>query len=450
MLPPQQHAQPSRKGKKAWRKNVDVTALQAGLEAARDEVIQGGIVAERPSDALFTVEPTGSATIQKAYLKEHKPLKADQILAQRSAVPGLDQRKRKPERTTDGVLPTKRRKAGVSHKELEKLRGIAYGGDAVHKDVVRTDGNYTVDLWATNEHDSDQKPAAGGDKDSRFSFLDKKKPIRAPDTITHAPITLLANGKALPAIPKPLGGRSYNPSFEAWDALIQHYGAEEVSRERKRLGDETAAAELSERVARSADVATQAEREAEDDTASAWESEWEGFVSEREDAGEENAEWLNKKLPGRKTKAERNKIARRKLEQRQKDHEAEIEARQRQLLEVKKLAAENKRRGMGSRPDEVAQLEQLESSDDEYASEALRRKALGKLKLKQAPLELVLADELQDSLRGLRPEGNLLQDRFRSMQLRGKIEARRPITQPKKAKRKATEKWSYKDWKLKY
>ncbi len=38
---PQQHKQPSRKGKKAWRKNVDVTDVQAGLHEAREEVIKG-------------------------------------------------------------------------------------------------------------------------------------------------------------------------------------------------------------------------------------------------------------------------------------------------------------------------------------------------------------------------------------------------------------------------
>lgn len=38
---PEQHKQPSRKGKKAWRKNVDVTDLQAGLEEARDQEIKG-------------------------------------------------------------------------------------------------------------------------------------------------------------------------------------------------------------------------------------------------------------------------------------------------------------------------------------------------------------------------------------------------------------------------
>ncbi len=38
---PAQYKQPSRKGKKAWRKNVDVTEIQSGLEEVRTEIIQG-------------------------------------------------------------------------------------------------------------------------------------------------------------------------------------------------------------------------------------------------------------------------------------------------------------------------------------------------------------------------------------------------------------------------
>ncbi len=34
------------------------------------------------------------------------------------------------------------------------------------------------------------------------------------------------------------------------------------------------------------------------------------------------------------------------------------------------------------------------------------------------------------------------------MLIRGKMETRRPITQPKKAKREYTEKWTYKDFKI--
>ena len=38
---PQQHKQSSRKSKRAWRKNVDVSEIQAGLENAREEIIKG-------------------------------------------------------------------------------------------------------------------------------------------------------------------------------------------------------------------------------------------------------------------------------------------------------------------------------------------------------------------------------------------------------------------------
>lgn len=38
---PQQFKQPSRKGKKAWRKNVDVTEVQEGLRQLKEEEIKG-------------------------------------------------------------------------------------------------------------------------------------------------------------------------------------------------------------------------------------------------------------------------------------------------------------------------------------------------------------------------------------------------------------------------
>jgi nucleolar protein 53 len=44
VLPPKQYSQPSRKGKKAWRKNVDVTEVQAGLEELSEAVIKGYIL----------------------------------------------------------------------------------------------------------------------------------------------------------------------------------------------------------------------------------------------------------------------------------------------------------------------------------------------------------------------------------------------------------------------
>ena len=38
---PKQFTQPSRKGKKAWRKNVDVTEVEEGLRELNNEIIRG-------------------------------------------------------------------------------------------------------------------------------------------------------------------------------------------------------------------------------------------------------------------------------------------------------------------------------------------------------------------------------------------------------------------------
>lgn len=77
---------------------------------------------------------------------------------------------------------------------------------------------------------------------------------------------------------------------------------------------------------------------------------------------------------------------------------------------------------------------------------SVQRNANRAFSLPQKNLEFLLPDELPDSLRRLKPEGNLLKDRFRSIMVRGKVETRKPVSQPKKAKRTYTEKWTYKDF----
>ncbi|KAJ9627808.1 hypothetical protein H2203_003026 [Taxawa tesnikishii (nom. ined.)] len=385
---PQQYKQPSRKGKRLGAKI--------------------GVLAERPAGELFTLDTTGSQAIKQDYVKKHKPLKADEILGARSAVPAVDTRKRK---STDGVVEpsSKRNKNGtyVPHRELQHLKNIAYAGPNMQKSVVVESVDH--DPWA-----AESAPA-----DPRFSFLEEAKPIKEPKTLKQASISLAANGKPFPAVKKPEDGRSYNPDFEAWEALIQREGEKEVEAERKRLKE---AQEEAERLEKALAEAAKPDPVSDEEYESAWESEWEGIQSESEESH------LNKKRPERKTQAERNKIKRRKEAERQAKWEQQMKKRE-----------EQQRRQL------TAVVDESEASDDE---EVLRRRPLGgKQRVPEAPLEVVLADELQDSLRALKPEGNLLKDRYRNMLLNGKIEARR-TTQHRKPRREVTEKWTYKDWKL--
>ncbi|KAF2121534.1 ribosome biogenesis protein Nop53/GLTSCR2 [Lophiotrema nucula] len=419
---PAQHKQPSRKGKKAWRKHVDVTEVQEGLEDVREQIIHGGIVAEKAADELFTVDTAGAQDIQKEYNKRHKPLKADEILAQRSAIPAVTAKKR----LSDFADP-KPKKTKVSHKKYDQLRAIAYGGEQVKKDVVRTGEAVDHDPWAVEE----------AKQDPRFTFLEEKKPTKEPVTLKHAPLSLAKGGKPIPAVRKPDAGKSYNPALQDWIALIEREGEKEVEAEKKRLQEAREEAERMDRV-----IAAAAEASDDEKNESAWESEWEGFSDEEE-------EKLKSKRPERKTPAQRNKIKRRKEAERQERHNAKMKEKERQTQKIKELAkaVEEKEKAKALALEQARSLEVVEELSDD-GDEELRKKRFGRIHVPEAPLEVVLPDELRDSLRLLKPEGNLLQDRFRNMLVSGKVEARRKITQPKKKKVTVTEKWSYKDWKL--
>ncbi len=317
------------------------------------------MIAEKPSSDLFALDITGSEVIQKAYNKAHKSLKADEILAQRSAIPAVDSRKRSSSRVTDGVFEPsskKRKSGGVSHKEYARLRELAYGSQAVHKDVVKTDDTPDHDPWEDVE-------TSMPEQDLKFAFLDPPKPIREPKTLKYAPISLTASGKTIAAVKKPDAGISYNPAFHDWDELITKEGVKEVEAERKRL---QAAEDEKDKLERSALSA----REQENEVDSGDESAWEGLESEME-----ADESLLRKRPERKTPAQRNKIKKRKELERKARWDAQMKKRARQAEEIRSIAKaiEAKER---ARKDIIVRSDDSEA--DEVDDRALRRRKLGK------------------------------------------------------------------------
>ncbi|KAM0716961.1 hypothetical protein Q7P37_006813 [Cladosporium fusiforme] len=422
---PATHKQSSRKGKKAWRKNVDVDDLQQGLENAREEVILGGIISERPASDLFAVDIAGDEHVARKQ-KSQKQLKADEIVAQRSAVPGLEKRKRKATGPVVGESSGKKTKDSkyISNYEMKKLRKAA-----------DTTGGVVVEESAA--HDPWGAPTPY--KHAALDFLEEKKPKVAPKTIRHAPVSLAANGKAFPAVPKPEGGKSYNPLVGEWTELLEREGADAVEKEKARLLAEAEAAAKEERLELERQKVEAAERE---QVATDYESEWEGIQSEAE---EQNYSTKQKR---RKTPAERNKIKARKEREQRERWEQKQKERAVEEARIKEIAAEMSARDQGRKT--LANKPAQHSSDEsDDGVERLARRRFGKTQMPSAPLEVQLPDELEDSLRRLKPQGNLLTDRYRNMLLNGKVEVRNRLGQQKKPKTERKEKWSYKDWKLK-
>lgn len=410
--------------RKSFEGNVSPCTGEAKRTNADESIANSGVVRERASEDLFVLDVKGDESLAK---RSKKTLKADEIIAQRSAVPAVPMRKRPGEKTTNGVIPAKKRQRTdwVSHKELARLKRVADGQHAATVEV----GDASYDPWAVAP-----KPKEAGVDD----FIAEKQTAKVPKSMKQKPISLLENGKHVPAVQKPAGGYSYNPAFTDYEERLAEESEKALEAERQRLEDEKKEQEKQEAVARSAAEAEAAEARA---NLSEWEedSEWEGFQTDAED------EKPAAKRPERKTQAQRNRIKRRKEDERLAKQKAAIKAQRRQEHRISEIAQE---------VEEDERNRQLilavESEDDEAVAELkerkLRRKRLGKYKLPENDLELVLPDELQESLRLLKPEGNLLKDRYRSMLIRGKVESRRHLPFKRQVRGKYTEKWTYKDF----
>ncbi|KXL43935.1 hypothetical protein M433DRAFT_141240 [Acidomyces richmondensis BFW] len=439
---PASYGQPSRKGKKAWRKNVDISDIQSGLETVREEIIAtGGVIAEKAADELFTTDVIGDVGLVKRP-GVTKWLKCDEILAQRSPVLGLTGRKKR--KSGEGNLnatpmSSKRYKRGdyVPYKEVQRLRAVA---DNVNGAVEIDEPSIMQDLWAETETT----------RDPSLNYLDETRSKKEPKTLKHAPKSLTASGKMVPSVRKPEAGKSYNPLVGDWAALLEREGAAAVEAEIERLRFEADAAEKEARAAAEAAKVEQQEREElASDYESAWESEWEGFQS-----GTECNEVFTQKPPRRKTVAEKNKIKARKereaLERRiRKDRERAAQEKRIQQI-AREISAREKARNRRSSSALMRSNNSDSSESDDGVEPALQKRRFGKLPIPEPPLEVVLPDELQDSLRRLKPEGDLLTDRYRNLLVNGKLEVRkrRDKEQYKQARKFRTEKWSYKDWKL--
>merc|ERR1712096_85705 len=65
----------SKKNKKSWRKNVDMTAVNQFLEEKRFEERVGGSFADRPDEKLFAIEKEAKIIPEKKNRKEVKKLR---------------------------------------------------------------------------------------------------------------------------------------------------------------------------------------------------------------------------------------------------------------------------------------------------------------------------------------------------------------------------------------
>ena len=288
------------------------------------------------------------------------------ILAARSAVPAVPavSSRKRPGAVTDGVIQKKiKRKDGVSHAQLQRLRKIAYGGASAAPAGVLSSSKLVApafDPWADDAEDRFK----GKDEIVReqLEFVEKLVRPAPPPTLKRKPVALAVIG-SVPAVRLPNAGISYNPEFEKWDALLKEEGEKEVVVERKRLAEEAEEERMRELI----DAPDPEEVDVGTD-----ESE-----SESESEAEEGNADEERKEAKRKTQAQRNRALRQKEQERKLDEAKKAKAQERELMLLKKYTREIKMQEKLRMAKAIAKATAVQ--DDEKNPKIMRKKRFGKV-----------------------------------------------------------------------
>ncbi|KAI9438287.1 tumor suppressor protein Gltscr2 [Lactarius indigo] len=403
---PAQHNQSSRKGKKAWRKNVDIEDLEETLEALRDEERTLGSTLQKKTDSeLFVVDTKGDDKVRRSLPRfSRASLKSHQIIAQRSAVPAVHARPRKSlvsARDKERLLRIAQKdRRGPLNSIVDPSQPGAGSALLEVSEAVKKSGQY--DVWSTE------------------TALNAGAKVKAPD-VPH-PRTAIA----LPAVPAPHAGTSYNPPEAAYTTLLLTAHEAELRRVQEAEALEATKARILG--ARSVDGEGGARGMLIDKP-----GDEPADVESRDESDREPESAKNNAaaaVPQRKTKQQK-----RKAEKLRAEKHALVERALRKRLHASVDSAKSLRKAADKTRAARARAAEERRSKREalLAQNGLAGQKLGKHIVREGKVDVQLGEELSESLRGLQPTGNLFRDRYLSMQHRALVEPRGPAL-PKKRK----------------
>ncbi|XP_053373636.1 ribosome biogenesis protein NOP53-like [Mercenaria mercenaria] len=412
----------SKNKKKSWRK-VDTNDVEEFLEDERLQERTGGKVSEKTDASLFFVDK--KVTKAKAGLKDRqkRKRKAQEELKDVEVTLKPPPPKRKDKRAQAVIDKEVSGKLTATQTQAFKQRRKARN-QKLHQ--VRTRAKNAVasyDLWG----DTLDSGIAG--QDEHFITVTKKKRVKAPQRL-QTPVSLI------PAVEIPHPGSSYNPGYDEYQDLLQKAHSKEL----KKLQEE-------ERIKRALDEKFPSARDAPTEESHLEEMSAGLFHNSEKDEVDEEEGDLDKLSVNPPVRRENKKDERRRKKEKAFKEKAQLAEKEKQkrikdnsFFRLKSIKAEIK-----------AKDKLLESRGkkraEKKARDLYRTKTLSKNKYEEPDLELKLSDELTGSLREMKPEGNLLLDRYHSMMKRNILEVRgRPIPKKqKKYKPKVFEKKSHRD-----
>eukprot|EP00897_Mesotaenium_endlicherianum_P004608 jgi/Mesen1/4175/ME000219S03300 len=387
----------SRKGKKAWRKNISTADHDEYLQNVAKDARSGGPLESVPSEALFFVDKDKDEAVQRKVDRHRgKALRTDSILTRGSLVKPVAwpaKRKNLPS-GSEAALPLA---AKVKTSGKGEPAAATAKPEAAHNEKKRKGG--VRDAWAEEEEVPENV------LDTRPPKVGKKLRLRSK---VRPQERLSAHTPAL-QIDEP--GCSYNPSYDDHQEALGQAVAQVVQKElAKDLRPEPVIRQMYflEAAGVAGEEHGEGDKEDEDE-----DSDDAGDREGQENGGDIAAE-------GDGGQAAAPSIAR--------------QAQEKEMAEKKEV--KRQRKDIERLPDI---LEELEGEREQTASKRQRKDVarqekaaagpprLGRHKFDAAPVQVLLSEELTGSLRQLKGCCTLARDRFKSLQRRGLLEPRVPV-----------------------
>lgn len=427
----------SKNKKKTWRKHTDINDVEEFLEDQRLQERTGGIVADKLDGELFFVDKDVPIDIDVSAVEtaadlssKAKPLRCHSLL--------LPDPNTKAARVAHNVRKSVENKALCRGKMVNAIKGVVRNVDLVarehSKEALKSSQakrrvrnkveTVTYDLWDDNNKAESE--------DLHYTVVTKKRRVNVPSHYTDKP-------SVVKSVTLPHAGTSYNPTLESYTDLMVKAHNVEVIKEKKE-----------QQITLALDNMFPDKKDAPTEQTYLQEMSVGLFVDDDDDDenldeadGEERVERLTANPPVRRE--DKKTVTQRNKEKRQKD---ELKLAKRKKLE--NIQAAVNRLGLRAMKRHVAGTARRQAQRAAHRLAVKQRflhkpKKLGAMRFEQPEIPVKLVDELEGSLRRLKPEGNLLEDRFKSLQERNIIEVRKRAKGSKLKRPKVFEKKSFKE-----
>jgi len=451
--PPKIRKNASRKSKKSWRKNIDMADVEEFLEEKRLEERTGGSLEDKKDTEIFMLDAGGVDPLDKKEKrrkrKEIRPLKCHALLNGLPGVPDPKPVRNRIRTTEERMNPVVKKKlksmieSGMMSKKMKGALSHRASQQAQKKETAaerktRRRTKFDFDLWDNDT--AVAAPATPKPESLEEEWLEKEtKTHTAVWTSKHVPKeSKNRNQKSqtlLPAVEVPHPGQSYNPALADHQDVLWKAALVEIAKEKEEMRIERATTGMFPSKAEAPNLQTFIKEMSEGVP------ELGGKVSENEDdeaesEDEEGEEKEGTRGPKPKTRKQRRDKRIRAIEARKLLSVKKRELKENQIFRIKSFKKDLKEK------DELTK-ERQKKKEEQKIEKLKNPQQLSSYKYQHQELEVKLSDELTGNLRNLKPEGSLLEDRYKSLQRRNIIETR--IVQKRaKAKSKKVEKRSHK------